>query len=376
MANLIPLDVRRNMLAALSNYFVSGGGESLAISGGDLVSPERSSNPTGAGVTMHMLLRVSGTILNSHATVAATRTAFGAANVLKRVQFTDPNGYLRHTGISGKALELNAQHRQADVVGGSNVIDPLYGMDLAAGGSDTMPQTIAAAGGTANFSHTFVIPFAVGANDFRGAVANCLSTGQQTLTLTFPTKAEAFVATGADPFNAVFVGGTCTYTAFKYEVVSVTKNRGLPENPAANLPVEDFADVYQIQEGARGSLVAGVDTKIPLDANRRYLSAFYLFNNGGTQNRDSDVASLSVLFGGSQDALRCSPQINNMIAKNVLSNGLPPATYYQDFRQDNMDIMNKGSIDLVFQPLTVNANASLFTIVDFIAYGASRVVSV
>lgn len=374
MADVIPLEARRAALLSLPNYYVSGGGENLAIASGDLVSPERSSNPTGAGVTMYMIVRVEAVVANTHASQAATRTAFCGANLLKRMEYTDPNGYLRHTGVSGRALEMNAQHRQADVVGGSSVIAADYGMDLAAGGSDVAPMTIAA-NTSATLSHTYVIPFAVGAKDCRGAVANILSTGQQTLKLTFPTKAEAFVAAGADPFNALYVGGTLNFTSFKYEVISVTKNRNLPSNPSTMLPVEDFADVYMLQEGARTNLVAGVDTKIPMDANRRLLSAFYFYNNGGALNRETDVTSLSVLAGGSQDLLRCSPKICNMFAKNVLSNGLPPATYYQDFRSDNMDVSDKGSIDLVFMPATVNSGATLYTLVDYIQYGAARVVS-
>ena len=374
MADVIPLEARRAALLSLPNYYVSGGGENLAIASGDLVSPERSSNPTGAGVTMYMIVRVEAVVANTHASQAATRTAFCGANLLKRMEYTDPNGYLRHTGVSGRALEMNAQHRQADVVGGSSVIAADYGMDLAAGGSDVAPMTIAA-NTSATLSHTYVIPFAVGAKVCRGAVANILSTGQQTLKLTFPTKAEAFVAAGADPFNALYVGGTLNFTSFKYEVISVTKNRNLPSNPSTMLPVEDFADVYMLQEGARTNLVAGVDTKIPMDANRRLLSAFYFYNNGGALNRETDVTSLSVLAGGSQDLLRCSPKICNMFAKNVLSNGLPPATYYQDFRSDNMDVSDKGSIDLVFMPATVNSGATLYTLVDYIQYGAARVVS-
>lgn len=373
-SDVIPLQVRRDALAQLPNYFVSGGGEQLALSSGDLVSPERSSNPTGAGVTMYMVVRVQATVANTHASEDATRAAFGGPNLLKRMEFTDPNGYLRHTGVSGRALELNAQHRQADVVGGSSTVDANYGVDLAAGGSDYMPRTLTH-GTSATISHTFIIPFAVGPRDFRGAVANVLSTGMQTLKLTFPTKAEAFVASGADALNALYVGGTCEFTDFRYEVVSVTKNRNLPANPAQTLPVEDFADVYQIVEGARSSLVANVDTKIPQDPNRRFLGAFYIFNNGGTLNRESDVNSLSVLAGGSQELLRCSPKVCNMFAKNVLGNGIPPGTYYQDFRSDNMDVAEKGSIDLVFQPGTVNSGATLYTIVDFIQYGAARVVS-
>ena len=373
-SDVIPLQARRDALAQLPNYFVSGGGENLAIASGDLVSPERSSNPTGAGVTMFMVVRVEAVVANTHASADATRAAFCGANLLKRMEYTDPNGYLRHTGISGRALEMNAQHRQADVVGGSSTIAHDYGMDLAAGGSDVAPATIAH-GTSATLSHTFIIPFAVGPRDFRGAVANVLSTGQQTLKLTFPTKAEAFVATGADAFNALYVGGTLAFTSLKYEVISVTKNRNLPANPSQTLPVEDFADVYMLQEGARTNLVAGVDAKIPMDSNRRFLSAFYFYNNGGTLNRESDVTSLSVLAGGSQDLLRCSPKICNMFAKNVLSNGLPPATYYQDFRSDNMDVADKGSIDLVFMPATVNSGATLYTLVDYIQYGAARVVS-
>lgn len=357
---------RHSALVNTPNYFVSGGGESLAINAGDLVSPERSSTPTASGIEQYMIVRVFGGAVNTHATEVATRAPMGAPNLIRQIEITDTGGYLRHSGVSGRTLELMAYARQYDVVGGASAEDADYGVTLQAGGSDVMPATIAAAGGTAAFSHTFIIPFAYSSVDQRGAIPAILQQGQQTLKLRFPTKSEAFVAAAANKFKALYSGGTVAYTSLGYEVITVTKNRNLPNE----LPIEVFADIYQITEGTMSSLSAGSDNKFALEAGRTHYNAFINYDNGGQQVYETDVNSLSVLFGGSQDALRASPQIHNAIAKNVLKNGLPPAVYYFNFRADPMNVMQKGgSIDLIFNPKTTNAGASVYIALDYVQSG-------
>ena len=360
------LNERHANLVNTPNYFVSGGGESLALNAGDLVSPERTSTPTASGIEQYMLVRVYGGATNTHASEAATRAPMGAANLIQRIEFTDTGGYLRHSGVSGRTLELLAYARQYDVVGAACAEDADYGVTSQAGGSDVMPATIAAAGGTAAFSHTFVIPFAYSAVDMRGAIPAILQQGQQTLKLRFPTKAEAFVATAGNKLKALYSGGTVAFTSLGYEVIVVTKNRNLPNE----LPIESFADVYQITEGTLSALSAGSDNKFALEAGRTHYNAFMTYDNGGTMVYESDVNSLSVLFGGSQDALRASPYIHNAIAKNVLKNGLPPAVYYFNFRADPMNVMQKGgSIDLIFNPKTTNTGATIHFALDYIQSG-------
>lgn len=348
------------------NYFVSGGGESLAIASGDLVSPERSSTPTASGIEQYMIVRVFGSATNTHASEVATRTPFGAANLISRIEFTDTGGYLRHSGVSGRTLEMMAYARQYDVVGGSVLEATDYGVDLGAGGSDVMPATIAAAGGTAAFSHTFIIPFAYSAMDMRGAIPALLQQGQQTLKIRFPTKAEAFVASAANKLKALYSGGTVAYTSLGYEIITVTKNRNLPQE----LPVEVMADVYQITEGTLSALSAGSDNKFAFEAGRTHYNLYATYDNGGQFNYETDVNSLSLLFGGSQDAFRASPQIHNAIAKNVLKSGIPPAVYYMNFRSDPMNVMEKGgSIDFIFNPKTTNSGATLHMALDYIQSG-------
>jgi hypothetical protein len=359
---------RHAMLVAVENNLVSGGSYNHAIASGDLISPEVTSNPTAAGIQQYFVLRVFGSCTNSHASQVANITDFGAANLLQRIEVTDTAGTLRHSGVSGKALELLAYARQYDVVGGAVVEDANYGIKLGAGGSDVMPATIAAAGGTASFSHTFIIPFAVSAVDQRGAMATILQQGQQTLKLRFPTKAEAFVAVGANPLNAMYTGGTVAYTALGYELVTVTKDRNLPA--FNDLPIEVFADIYQLWEGAETGLVAGSDKLYQLNHGRQHQNAFIIFDNGGTFNYETDVDSLSVIYAGSQDAKRASPYIHNMFAKNTLNRGLPPATYYFNWRQHPMVTSEKGgAIDIAFKPKTLNAGAKIHVIMDYVSRG-------
>jgi len=361
-----PLAQRHSELVNTPNYFVSGGTVNHSITSGDLVSPEITTNPTASGIEQYIIVRVYGAVINSHASQAANITPFGAANLIQRMELTDTAGYLRHSGVSGRTLELMSYARQYDVIGGAMVEDASYGVQLGAGGSDVMPGTVAAAGGAASFSHTFVIPLAYSAMDMRGSIPAILQQGQQSLKLRFPTKAEAFVSTTSDKFRAVYSGGTVAYTSLAYETVIVTKNRNLP----SELPIESFADIYQITEGTMSSLSANTDNKFALEAGRTHYNLFAVYNNGGALNYETDVQDISLLFGGSQDAFRASPYIHNAIAKNTLKCGLPPATYYMNFRSDPMNVMQKGgSIDYIFRPATVNAGANVNVSLDYIQSG-------
>lgn len=358
---------RNAALCATPNYPVSGGSEMLAVSSGDLVSPERTTNPSPSGIEQYMIIRVFGSIKNSHASVAAVRTKFGASNVIKSLQYNDTTGYSRHTNVSGRALELISYARQYDVVGGSMDVNPTYGVEFQNGTSDVCPASIAA-GATVDFSHTFYLPFAYSSLDQRGAVPAALAMGQQTLKLLFPTKAEAFVATGANPFKALFIGGTCEWVTLGYEVVTMTKNRNLPQE----LPIELFGTTYQITETARSNLTAGTDNKFGLEPSRQHFNIFQVYDNGGVLNVETDVNSLSMLFGGSHDARRLSPQIHNAIARNTLKGGIPAGVYYANMRDDPLDVMTKGgSIDLVFNPKTVATGAVIYTVLDYLQAGTT-----
>lgn len=362
----LPLAQRHAQLVNTPNYFVSGGQYNHALTSGDLVSPEVTSNPTASGIQQHMMIRVFGTVANTHASEVANITPFGAANLIRRIEYTDTGGYLRHSGVSGATLELMAYARQYDVIGGAMVEDANYGVQLGAGGSDVMPATIAAVNGVAHFSHVFILPFAYSAMDMRGAIPALLQQGQQSVKIRFPSKAEAFVGAAADKLNAIYSGGTLNYTALGYEIITVTKNRNLP----AELPIEAFADVYQITEGTMSSLSSGTDNKFAFEAGRTHFNLFAIYNNGGVLNYETDVGDLSLLFGGSQDAFRASPYIHNAVAKNVLKCGLPPATYYMNFRSDPMNVMEKGgSIDFIIRPLTVNSGANVRIALDYIQSG-------
>lgn len=372
MTNQLPLQTRHIMLCNTPNYIVSGGSYNHALnSNGGLVSPEITMHPTASGIQQFMILRVYGSVINN-GTANVTLTPFGVANLIQRVEYTDTAGYIRHAGVSGRALELMAYARQYDVVGGAFVEDPQYGVGLQSGTSDYVSNLTVPPSGTSEFSHTFIIPFAYGANDQRGAVPALLQQGQQTLKIKFADLLELAVPTVANPLKAVFQqssAGTLDleYQSLACELFTVTKNRNLP----TQLPLEMFADTYQLYELAYNVTSAGTDQLIPLEAGRTHYNAFLVYDNGGTLNTETDVHSLSVLFAGSQDALRMSSRVHNMMARNYLRSGLPPATYYFNFRADPMETSSKGgSIDLVLNPASVNTGATLYAIGDYVTRGS------
>lgn len=371
-SDLLPLEIRHRMLCNTPNYVVSGGSYTHTLTGNnDLVSPEITMHPTASGIQQYMALRVTGGFLNN-GTAPVALTPFGIANIIQRIEYTDTAGYIRHAGVSGRALELMAYARQYDVVGGAFVEDPLYGVGLQSGTSDAIGQTTLTPGQSTTFSHTFIIPFAYGASDQRGAVPALLQQGQQSLKIRFPTLAELAVPLVGNPLKAVWqqtAAGTLDveYTSLSFELYTFTKNRNLPQQ----LPLEMFADTYQLYELAYNVTAAGTDQLIPLEPGRIHYNGFVVYNNGNQLNTETDVNSLSVLFAGSQDAHRLSAPVHNAIARNYLRSGLPAGTYYYNWRNDPMETATKGgSIDVVVNPSVVNAGATLYLIGDYVTRGA------
>ena len=360
------IEETHRVLSQIPNYFVSGGNETLALANGSPVSPERTTQPSAAGIQQGFIIRVEAKVKNNHATESAEITDFGMCNLLQRIEYTDTGGYSRHAGLTGIGLELASYARNASVLGAASMNNANYGVNLGAGGSDTAPAEIAA-GQTVRVSHTFFLPFAFSPYNQTGAIATLFTQGQQTLKLTFPTKSAAFVADTANKMRALYAKGDCGFVDLRYEVINVTKNRGVPTpqlNPGA------FANVYHIQEGFVTALAENNDKKVALDNGRTHYNAFLIYDNGGVLNRETDVNSLSVMYGGTEDTKRANPYIHGMIANQIIKSGLPPATYYLSFADDPLNTAAKGgSIDLIFNPSTVNSGATLYTLIDYIQAG-------
>lgn len=373
MANTkLPLEIRRAMLARIPTYRVRDAMGSIPLLSGSPVSKMLTLYPTCSGIQQYMTLRVYGKIKNSGATIAS-RTEYGAANLLDNIAYTDPFGIDR-TSIDGIGLELMNLGRQRDPIGAISTIDNNYGVNFRAWGSDVMPPTIAA-GATVDFSHTFILPFAYSNADQRGAIMANQAGSNQLLRIQFPDKGTAFKLPTDNSLKALYTSTAVnmTFEELNYELVTATKNYGID---VANLPVEDFATSYILQGGAYTGMAAGSDFKIPYQAGRSHVRTFAVYDNGGILNTGSDVNSLTLLFGGSQDVMRLSPELHNLESKWSFPCGLPAGTYYQtheDQPNGGLNIVNTGgSADFVMQMKTVNANATVYQYVDYFAQGQFR----
>ena len=373
MAAPLPLEIRRAMLSRTPTYRVRDAMGTIPLNVGSPVSSMLTLYPTCSGIQQYMTLRIYGQIKNSGAAVA-TRTEYGGANVLGDISYTDPFGIDR-TNIDGIGLELMNLARQRDPIGALSSIDDNYGVKFRTWGSDVLPPTIAA-GATVDFSHTFVLPFAYSNADQRGAIMANQAGSNQILRIRFPQKSEAVVLNTANSLRALYTttgAVAMTFETLGYELVTATKNYGID---TTQLPVEDFAVSYILQGGAYTGMAANSDFKIPYQAGRTHPRTFVVFDNGGALNTGSDVNSLSMLFGGSQDVMRLSPELHNFESKWSFSSGLPAGTYFQtheDQPTGGLNLVNTGgSADFVINCKTVNANATMYEYIDYFTQGQIR----
>jgi hypothetical protein len=360
-----PLEYRRAALINAPDTYVNGGSASIPLTAGSPVSPTQTIYPTCSGVQQYMLLTVTGSVTNNAAT-AATATKYGASNLLQWLRYTDVNGFDRHQ-IDGRGLELLNSARQYGVIGNAFLPNTNYGVAYNGDLLDSMPATVAA-GATASFTHTFVIPFAYSPTDQRGAIlANGVNV-QQALTITFPTAAQAFVDPANNALAALYTvaGGTMVFASLGYQVTTVTKNLNLP----AELPLEDFANAYILQGGARTGLAVNADFKVPFDSGKDYFNVFAVYDNGGVLNAGTDVNTLTIMLGGSQDVYRGTPHVWATMASLKISEGLPHGTYYKSLVNYPINTARTGgSADFIVNPSVVNTNATLWTYYDVMQAG-------
>jgi len=358
-----------NALANTRTNISFGEAKQLPLNNGEPVSPTYTIHPSTSGVMMHFYLRVHGTITNNGAS-DATRSVFGASNLIQYLTYTDTQGSLRHQ-TDGRGIELMNTARQGKPIG-AVTSDESYGVEYSAWGGNTLPKTIAA-GATVPFSHTFVIPLAFSNANPIGAILGFVTNSQQTLKVTFPTKSDAFIEEGEDALSALYTatGVNMKFGTLSYELYTATKNQGLPQNNGQYLlPFDTMAQHYILQSGTRAGVVNNADNYIPYTDGQTFFNTFVIFNNGGELNLGSDVDSVSIRHQGSQDTHRLPPSIAATEAGFNLSNGLPAGTYYKKHFPPLNTLETGGSADFTIKPKTVNNDAVFHFYNDYVTTGS------
>lgn len=313
--------------------------------------------PRNVGLIMGFLVEVSGTILNT-AAAQLNRTDMGSSNILKNVSFVDLNNVTR-INTTGWHLALLNSARQGFGFGGAYAPNlPMnFGNNYA---PFSGPSTIAVS--TTGFvKHTYWVPIAYSQNDLRGGIYAAIINATMNLSLTLNQTPCVGAVPANDPLGAIY---SANAAATWQGNVQVNVNQVyLDQIPVgANgpiLPLMDLNTIYDLKYTTQNGLAAGQDFPVSYANFRQFLSTTLVYDNGGTFNAGTDMNYLALTAANSTNIFKLTPSIAALQARQTFMADPPPGVYYFDHRDRPIDTVTFGNMQIVANPLTVNAGAQL-----------------
>lgn len=314
--------------------------------------------PRNVGLILGFLVEVSGTVLNT-AAAALNRTDFGSANILKNVSFVDLNNVTR-INTTGWHLALLNSARQGFGFGGAYAPNlPMnFGNNYA---PFSGPATIAIGANTGVVKHTYWVPIAYSQNDLRGGIYAAIVNATMNLQLTL-NAAPAIGATPAnDPLGAIYYGNAAA--GWQGNVQVNVNQVYLDQLPVGQngpiLPMLDLNTIYDIKYTTQNGLAAGQDFPVSYANFRQFLSTTMVYDNGGSYNAGTDLNYLALTAANSTNIFKLTPSIAALQARQTFMADPPAGVYYFDHRDRPIDTVTFGNMQIVANPITVNAGAQL-----------------
>jgi hypothetical protein len=315
--------------------------------------------PRNVGLTLGFLVVVSAAVENG-ATDPATRTQFGAANLVKQLTYTDLNNVQR-IQTTGYHLAMLNSARQGFVFGGAYA--PNVPMNYGSNWNVMAGPASIAATDPANLKYTYFVPLAYSANDLRGAVYTNVVNATQNLQIVL--NDTPFIGTG-DPLNAVYTGnangdydGPVSVTVYQIYRDQIPFQNGIPV-----LPLGDLNMVYDIKNTVASGMAANQDFPFAYPNMRQFLSTFAIYDNGGVYNFGTDINYWSLESANSTQLWKIDPDTAALFARQTFMADLPGGTYYFDSRDKPIDTITFGNMTLNLNASSVGANAALIVLTE------------
>ena len=317
--------------------------------------------PRNVGLIKGFLIKVTGTLLTG-GTGTATRTGYGAMNLLNNITFIDQNNQTR-TNTTGYLLGLMNSARLGFGYGGAYApnLPVAYGNNWSV---QTAPATIATTT-TAAVSYYYYLPLAYSNTDLSGSIYAGVVTS--TLNLQLTVNQNPIINTG-DPLNAVYsgnnatggwnTGNSCTITVYQVfldQLPRIQTNQGLQ----VVLPPQDLQTIYALQYTSQTGLTVGQDFGIPYANFRNFLSTIAIYDNAGVYNTGSDLNYFSLQAANTQNVWKFDPNTAALFARNIFMADPPPGTYYFDSRSSPINTQVFGNMLLNVNPSAVTTAANI-----------------
>lgn len=323
--------------------------------------------PRAVGLIRRFIVEVTATITNSGSTTLSL-TDFGLANLIKNVQYTDLNNYVR-INTTGMHLSMLASAKRrrpygaADMgmVQNGNNVSQMLNVPAAAWPVFQAPATIPS-GDSVTVRAVFEVPLAYSNDDLRGAIyANVINTQQNIQVIINPNPV---VLNSADNTFAVYAGaagsaGSCTSATITLYQDYLDQ---IPRDTQGNLilPTQDLSTVYLLNNTNFSAITQNQDYYIPYTNFRSFLSTFLVYNNSGTsagRTFGTDLLYLEVQAANFSYPWKVDPLLAAQLSRDHLQFDLPAGCYYLPTRSHPIQTQQYGNFQAVINATTANAGA-------------------
>jgi hypothetical protein len=361
--------------------------------------------PVPVGLVLGFYVKVVHTVDNGSA-VQIDTTDFGPANSVAQFQFQDlanqtriqtPGAHVNFINswkskrpygsalIGSSATNTGAQTTGVAYVGQD---DPTkYGSNWTI---NSAPTSIAA-GDTKTVTQWYYIPLAYNPDnprmpDFRGAIYAGTTAANLQLQIympgaagsTFNAGGSVCVANGVDSTFAMFVGdaagavGSVTITSTTVTVYQdyydqIPDGSQFTGQPGILLPLMDLSTIYELKNTTLSGLPANVETGYQYANFRSFISTIAIYVQSattGARGTGADINYFALQAANNSNIWKAEPNYFALQARQHMGVDFPAGAYLFDSRQSPVNTQQFGVMQLVINPITVNANNYMTVMVE------------
>jgi hypothetical protein len=306
------------------------------------------------GMVKRLYMTIQATVEQA-AAETLTRTAFGPANFLSNITFSDYANYQR-INTTGWHLHMLASVKNRAVFGGAFTSDTPTGFGstvpvISAPASITTAQTV---------YMVYEIPFAYSNDDLTGAVlANVVNANAY---LNFTINPNIIVASAGNPVQAMYQSSTADRGAVSSINVAIYQDY-LDQLPQMNGqlvgPAIDLATVYGIYNTQLTGLAVNMDNPISYANYRRFLSTITVYDNAGVlSTTGADVNRWKLQAANMTNIFDVPPWLVKMEERKLIMDNFPIGAYYFSHRDKPIDTKVNGNMNLLLNPASVTNSTS------------------
>jgi hypothetical protein len=287
------------------------------------------------------------------------RARIWVRQILKNVTFTDLNNVTR-INTTGWHLALLNSARQGFGFGGAYAPNlPMnFGNNYA---PFSGPATIAIGANTGVVKHTYWVPIAYSQGDLRGAIYAAIVNATMNLQLTLNASPCTGVAPAADPITGVYNGNAAANWQGNVQVnVNQVYLDQIPQGSKGPiLPLMDLNTIYDLKYTTQNGLAVGQDFPVSMRTSGSSFPRRSFMTTAERINAGTDLNYLSLTAANSTNLFKLTPSIAALQARQTFMADPPPGVYYFDHRDRPIDTLTFGNMQIVANPITVNAGAQL-----------------